>query len=151
MCVFLEWHHCFMNLQRAMNLLLSWGVQVDELIELFGALWTRLLSVVVKIVSFVFGILWYVVLFHFILLISTQPCVLVLSYVYICTFATHVHVWWFDSWYLKMQKGQEILSTKGLENGHKKPITSLCLSADKSHFLTGSLDLSAKVIIKWTK
>ncbi|KNA18435.1 hypothetical protein SOVF_070880 [Spinacia oleracea] len=42
-------------------------------------------------------------------------------------------------------KGQEILSTKGLENGHKKPITSLCLSADKSHFLTGSLDLSAKL------
>ncbi|XP_021751883.1 eukaryotic translation initiation factor 3 subunit I-like [Chenopodium quinoa] len=41
--------------------------------------------------------------------------------------------------------GQEIMSTKDHENGHKKPITSLCLSADKSHFLTGSLDKSAKL------
>lgn len=41
--------------------------------------------------------------------------------------------------------GQEIMSTKENENGHKKPITSLSLSADKSHFLTGSLDKSAKL------
>uniref|UniRef100_A0A803M5K8 Eukaryotic translation initiation factor 3 subunit I n=1 Tax=Chenopodium quinoa TaxID=63459 RepID=A0A803M5K8_CHEQI len=43
--------------------------------------------------------------------------------------------------------GEEIMSTKDHENGHKKPITSLCLSADKSHFLTGSLDKSAKVVL----
>ncbi|CAO2825700.1 unnamed protein product [Amaranthus hypochondriacus] len=41
--------------------------------------------------------------------------------------------------------GQEVMSTKDNENGHKKTITSLCLSADKSHFLTGSLDKSAKL------
>lgn len=41
--------------------------------------------------------------------------------------------------------GQEIMSTKDHENGHNNAITSLCFSADKSHFLTGSLDKSAKL------
>lgn len=41
--------------------------------------------------------------------------------------------------------GQEIMSTRDHENSHKKPITSLVLSADCSHFLTGSLDKSAKL------
>lgn len=41
--------------------------------------------------------------------------------------------------------GQEIMSTKDHENGHKKPITSLSMSEDQSHFLTGSLDKSAKL------
>ncbi|KAL2934349.1 Eukaryotic translation initiation factor 3 subunit I [Bienertia sinuspersici] len=41
--------------------------------------------------------------------------------------------------------GQEIMSTKDHENGHKKAITSLCISDDKSHFLTGALDKSAKL------
>ncbi|KAK9705283.1 hypothetical protein RND81_07G044900 [Saponaria officinalis] len=41
--------------------------------------------------------------------------------------------------------GQEKMSTKCLENGHKSSVTSLCLSADGSHFLTGSLDKTAKL------
>ncbi|KAL9241337.1 hypothetical protein vseg_015460 [Gypsophila vaccaria] len=39
--------------------------------------------------------------------------------------------------------GQEIMSTKDLVNGHKSSVTSLSLSADGSHFLTGSLDKTA--------
>ncbi|XP_021774761.1 eukaryotic translation initiation factor 3 subunit I-like isoform X2 [Chenopodium quinoa] len=41
--------------------------------------------------------------------------------------------------------GQEMMSTKDHKNGHTKAIKSLCLSADKSHFLTGSLDNQAKL------
>ncbi|KAJ8428589.1 hypothetical protein Cgig2_021837 [Carnegiea gigantea] len=40
--------------------------------------------------------------------------------------------------------GQEIMSSRDDDN-HKKQITSLCLSTDGSHFLTGSLDKSAKL------
>ncbi|KAJ8428590.1 hypothetical protein Cgig2_021838 [Carnegiea gigantea] len=42
--------------------------------------------------------------------------------------------------------GQEIMSSRDDDN-HKKQITSLCLSTDGSHFLTGSLDKSAKVVL----
>ncbi|XP_021752730.1 eukaryotic translation initiation factor 3 subunit I-like isoform X2 [Chenopodium quinoa] len=41
--------------------------------------------------------------------------------------------------------GQEMMSTKDHKYGHTKAITSICLSADKSHFLTGSLDKLAKL------
>lgn len=45
-----------------------------------------------------------------------------------------------------MQTGQ-LLKESDKETGHQKTITSLSKSADGSHFLTGSLDKSAKVII----
>ncbi|KAL9244243.1 hypothetical protein vseg_018040 [Gypsophila vaccaria] len=41
--------------------------------------------------------------------------------------------------------GQEIMSTRDNENAHKGSISSLCLSPDGSHFLTGSLDKTAKL------
>ncbi len=43
-----------------------------------------------------------------------------------------------------MQTGK-LLKESEKEIGHKKTITSLMKSADGSHFLTGSLDKSAKV------
>ncbi|GAB2275276.1 Eukaryotic translation initiation factor 3 subunit I [Dionaea muscipula] len=39
----------------------------------------------------------------------------------------------------------KLLKESEKENGHKKAITSLCKSVDGSHFLTGSLDKSAKL------
>ena len=45
-----------------------------------------------------------------------------------------------------MQTGK-MLKESEKETGHKKTITSLSKSADGSHFLTGSLDKSAKVLI----
>ncbi|KAL3641507.1 Eukaryotic translation initiation factor 3 subunit I [Castilleja foliolosa] len=39
----------------------------------------------------------------------------------------------------------KLVNDSGKEDGHKKPITSLVKSADGSHFLTGSLDKSAKL------
>ncbi|KAK9665959.1 hypothetical protein RND81_14G149300 [Saponaria officinalis] len=41
--------------------------------------------------------------------------------------------------------GQEIMLKRNNENAHKGSITSLCLSLDRSHVMTGSLDKSAKV------
>ncbi|XP_074285180.1 eukaryotic translation initiation factor 3 subunit I-like [Silene latifolia] len=41
--------------------------------------------------------------------------------------------------------GQEIRSTKDNVNGHTDSVTSICLSADGSHFLTGSHDKTAKL------
>ena len=45
---------------------------------------------------------------------------------------------------LNLQTGK-LLKESDKESGHKKTITSLAKSADGSHFLTGSLDKSAKV------
>ena len=45
-----------------------------------------------------------------------------------------------------MQTGK-LLKESEKESGHKKTITALTKSADGSHFLTGSLDKSAKVLI----
>lgn len=39
----------------------------------------------------------------------------------------------------------KLLRESDKETGHQKPITSLCKSADGSHFLTGSLDKSARL------
>jgi hypothetical protein len=41
----------------------------------------------------------------------------------------------------------KLLEESDKESGHKKTITALTKSADGSHFLTGSLDKSAKVLI----
>lgn len=46
--------------------------------------------------------------------------------------------------YLNWQTGK-LLQENDKEVGHKKTITSLAKSTDCSHFLTGSLDKSAKV------
>lgn len=43
-----------------------------------------------------------------------------------------------------MQTGKLLKESDG-ESGHKKGITSLAKSVDGSHFITGSLDKSAKV------
>jgi len=43
-----------------------------------------------------------------------------------------------------LQTGK-LLKESDKESGHKKTVTSLAKSADGSHFLTGSLDKSAKV------
>lgn len=48
------------------------------------------------------------------------------------------------SLFSKLQTGK-LLKETDKEEGHKKPITSLVKSVDGSHFLTGSLDKSAKV------
>jgi hypothetical protein len=48
-------------------------------------------------------------------------------------------------WFWHVQTGQ-CLKESDKEQGHQKTITSLSKSADWSHFLTGSLDKSAKVI-----
>jgi len=62
--------------------------------------------------------------------------------------ALEVEFWWPHPFVLRdasqLQTGQEIMSSRD-EDNHKKQITSLCLSTDGSHFLTGSLDKSAKV------
>lgn len=44
-----------------------------------------------------------------------------------------------------LQTGK-LLKESDKETGHKKTITSLAKAADGSHFLTGSLDKSAKVV-----
>lgn len=48
--------------------------------------------------------------------------------------------------YCGAQTGQ-LLKESDKESGHQKTISSLCMSTDKSHFLTGSGDKSAKVRI----
>jgi translation initiation factor 3 subunit I len=45
-----------------------------------------------------------------------------------------------------MQTGK-LLKESDKESGHKKTITALTKSVDGSHFLTGSLDKSARVLI----
>lgn len=42
-------------------------------------------------------------------------------------------------------KTGKLLKESDKETGHKKTVTALTKSADGSHFLTGSLDKSAKV------
>jgi translation initiation factor 3 subunit I len=41
----------------------------------------------------------------------------------------------------------KLLKESDKESGHKKTVTALTKSVDGSHFLTGSLDKSAKVLI----
>ncbi|GAU16204.1 hypothetical protein TSUD_298360 [Trifolium subterraneum] len=67
-----------------------------------------------------------------------------LSYIYLCC-NTHYHeARLFHSVSLALQTGK-LLKESDKESGHKKTITSLVKSADGSHFLTGSLDKSAKI------
>lgn len=51
---------------------------------------------------------------------------------------------------LNFQTGK-LLQENDKDIGHKKTITSLAKSTDGSHFLTGSLDKSAKVINSITR
>lgn len=46
---------------------------------------------------------------------------------------------------ISLQTGK-LIKESDKESGHKKTVTSLVKSADGSHFLTGSLDKSARVL-----
>lgn len=50
---------------------------------------------------------------------------------------------WF---FLSVLQTGKLLKESDKESGHKKTITSLTKAADGSHFLSGSLDKSAKVM-----
>jgi translation initiation factor 3 subunit I len=71
-----------------------------------------------------------------------------ISYIYLCCVVTHYHQpTTIISFYFTCLQTGKLLKESDKESGHKKTIQSLVKSADGSHFLTGSLDKSAKVFI----
>ena len=54
----------------------------------------------------------------------------------------------FFTWCLIKPQTGKLLKESDKEIGHKKTVTSLTKSSDGSHFITGSLDKSAKVLLR---
>lgn len=62
-----------------------------------------------------------------------------------CCFLQLSRTSFFKIYFTNLQTGK-LLKESEKETGHQKPITSLSKSSDWSHFITGSLDKSAKVV-----
>jgi hypothetical protein len=115
------------SIQKLRNLCLSLRAHRVESIEPFGDPSMKPLSVVEKTLSFEFGIPRH----------SFFPI-----FIYVATLIIINHN---ISFYFTCLQTGKLLKESDKESGHKKTIQSLVKSADGSHFLTGSLDKSAKV------